>query len=96
MCGAPWHGEAKLGYSTQTPLDEILYLGRGEDNEVGPVTTLEAVARLMASSFVPSYNASAHDDVLAFHEHVSEVVSRGELRLAPDERVLEFAQRVHA
>ena len=44
MCGAPWHGEAKLGYSTQTPLDEILYLGRGEDNEVGPVSTTEAVA----------------------------------------------------
>ena len=50
----------------------------------------------MASSFVPFYIAAALNDVLAFFEHASEVVFRGELRFAPDERVLEFAQRVHA
>ena len=46
----------------------------------------------MASSFVPFYIASAFNDVLAFFEHVSEVVFRGELRFAPDERVLEFVR----
>ena len=45
---------------------------------------------------MPFHDASAIDDVLAFFEHVSEVVSRGEVQFVPDEGVLEFAQTVHA
>ena len=92
MYGTPWHGEANLACSTRTPLTQIFFLGRGENNEVVPVRAPEAVARLMASSFVPFYNASALDYVLGFFEHVTEAVPCGELRFAPDERVLEFVR----
>lgn len=92
MYGTPWHGEAKFAFSTRTPLTQIFFLGRGENNEVVPVRPPEAVARLMACSFVPFYNASALDHVLAFFEHIAKTIPCGELRFAPDERVLEFVR----
>jgi hypothetical protein len=92
MYGTPWHGEADFASSTRTPLTQIFFLDRGENNEAVPLRSPEAVARLMACSFVPFYNASALGHVLAFFEHVTDAVPCGELRFAPDERVLEFVR----
>jgi len=92
MYGTPWHGEAELACSTRTPLTQIFFLGRGDSNEVLPMRPPEVVARLMACSFVPFYNASALDHALAFFEHVTKTIPCGELRFVPDERVLEFVR----
>jgi hypothetical protein len=92
MYGTPWHGEAEFGCSTRTPVTQIFFLGRGSNNEVIPVRPPDAVARLMASSFVPFYNAAALHRVLAFLEHVTGAIPCGELRFAPDGRVLEFVR----
>lgn len=92
MYGTPWHGEAEFAYSTRTPLTQIFFLGRGERNQVVPVRSPEAVARLMACSFVPFYNAAALDYALAFFEHLMKTIPCGELRFAPDERVLDFVR----
>jgi hypothetical protein len=92
MYGTPWHGDAQLACSTRTPLSQIFFLGHAENDEVVPVRPPEAVARLMACSFVPFYNASALDHVLAFFEHITKTIPCGELRFAPDERVLEFVR----
>jgi hypothetical protein len=92
MYGTPWHGEAEFAYSTRTPLTQIFFLGRGEKNEVVPVRPIDAVARLMACSFVPFYNAAALDYALAFFEQLTKAIPCGELRFAPDERVLEFVR----
>jgi hypothetical protein len=92
MYGTPWHGEAELAYSSRTPLTHIFFLGRGQENEVVPVRRPEAVARLMACSFVPFYNASALDYVLAFLEDLTEAIPCDELRFTIDGRVLEFVR----
>jgi len=92
MYGTPWHGEAKCARATRTPLTHIFFLGRGKNNEVIRVRPPQAVARLMACSFVPFYNGSALDHVLAFFEHVTEEIPCGELRFVVDERVLEFVR----
>lgn len=92
MYGTPWHGEAEFAYSTRTPLTQIFFLGRGEKNAVVPVRPPDAVARLMACSFVPFYRASALDYALAFFEHLTKTIPCGELRFAPDERVLDFVR----
>jgi hypothetical protein len=92
MYGTPWHGEEKLACSARTPLTQIFFLGRGENNEMVPMRPSEAVARLMACSFVPFYNASALNHALAFFEHLTGAVPCGELRFAPDERVLAFVR----
>jgi hypothetical protein len=92
MYGTPWHGEAEFGCPTRTPLTHIFFLGRGSHNEVVRVRPPEAVARLMACSFVPFYDAPALHRVLAFLERVTGAVRCGELRFAPDRRVLEFVR----
>jgi hypothetical protein len=92
MYGTPWHGEAEFACSTRTPLTHIFFLARGENNEMVPVRPPEAVARLMACSFVPFYHASALHQVLAFFERAAEAAPCCELRLVPDERVLEFVR----
>jgi hypothetical protein len=92
MYGTPWHGDAMLACSTRTPLTQIFFLGRGLNNHVVPVRPPEAVARLIACSFVPFYNPSALDHVLAFFEQITEAIPCGELRFVPDERVLEFVR----
>ena len=92
MYGTPWHGEAECARATRTPLTHIFLLGRGKNTEAIPVRPPEAVARLMACSFVPFYNASALEYVLAFFGHVIEEIPCSELRFAVDERVLEFVR----
>jgi hypothetical protein len=93
MYGTPWHGEAKFARATRTPLTHIFFLGRGvNNNEIVPMRQPDAVARLMACSFVPFYNSSALDCVLAFFEHVTEAIPCGELRFALDGRVLDFVR----
>jgi len=93
MYGTPWHGEAKCARSTRTPLTQIFFLGRGENTEVIPVRPPEAVARLMACSFVPFDSASALHYVLAFFEHITAAIPCGELRFALDGRVVEFVRK---
>jgi hypothetical protein len=92
MYGTPWHGEAEFGCPARSPLTQIFFLGRGV-NEMIPVPPPQAVARLMACSFVPFYNASALHDALAFLERVTGAVRSSELRFAPDDRMLEFVRR---
>jgi hypothetical protein len=92
MYGTPWHGESTLACATRTPLNHLFFLGRGKNHEVVPVRPPEAVARLMACSFVPFDNASALDDVLAFLDQVTAAIPCGELRFAVDARVLEFVR----
>lgn len=91
MYGTPWHGEAALACSTRTPLSHIFFLGRG-NNQVVSVRRPEAVALLMACSFLPFYHAAALDYALAFLEHVTRVIPFGELRFAVDDRVPEFVR----
>jgi hypothetical protein len=92
MYGTPWHGDAQLACATRTPLTHIFFLGRGQTNEVVPVRPPEAVALLMACSFVPFYSASALDYALTFFEGVTRTIPCGGLRFAPDERVPEFVR----
>jgi hypothetical protein len=92
MYGTPWHGEAGFASSARTPLTQIFFLARGANNEVVRVRPSEAVARLMACSFVPFYNASALNHVLVFFERVTEAIPCSELHFAPDRRVLEFVR----
>lgn len=91
MYGTPWHGEAEMACSTRTPLSQIFFLGRGR-NEVVPMRPHEAVAHLMACSFVPFYDASALQHVLTFFERVINAIPCVQLRFTPDERVLEFVR----
>ena len=95
MYGTPWHGEAELASAQRTPVDRIFFLARGEKNEIAPLAEADAVARLMACSFVPFHSRSALDFTLAFLQQVTRGVACAEFRFVPDERAVEFV-REHA
>ncbi len=95
MYGTPWHGEAELASAQRTPVDRILFLARGERNEIAPLAEADAVARLMACSFVPFHSRSGLDFTLAFLQQVTRAVACAELRFVPDERAVDFV-REHA
>jgi hypothetical protein len=92
MYGTPWHGEAELGCSARTPLTEIFFLGRGAGNQTVPLRQPEAVARLVARSFIPFYDAAGLDFTLEFLERVTKAVPCAELRFVPDGRVVDFVR----
>jgi hypothetical protein len=93
MYGTPWHGEAELASARRTAVERIFFLGRGEKNEMVPLADADAVARLMACSFVPFHSRSGLDFTLAFLQQVTRAVPCMEFRFLPDGRVVEAVRR---
>lgn len=90
MYGTPWHGEAELALPERAPLTRVFFLGRGARNELRSLREAEAVARLMACSFIPFYNRAGLDFSLAFFQQVTQAIPAEQLTFVPDERVVEF------
>ena len=95
MYGTPWHGEAKLALPARTRLQQIFFLRHGSANEIVPLRSAEALARLLACSFLPFYSRSGLDFVLAFFLQLIDSLPCSELRFVPEERAVELA-RSHA
>jgi hypothetical protein len=93
MYGTPWHGEAELASARRTPVNRIFFLGRGEKNEVIPLSEADAVGRLMACSFVPFHSRAGLDFTLAFLQQVTRAVPCMGLRFVPDARAVDFVRR---
>lgn len=93
MYGTPWHGEADLASPVRTPLTQVFFLGRGARNEVVPLRQPEAVARLVAGSFIPFYDAAGLDFTLEFLQQVTRAVPCMEFRFVPDGRAVDFVRR---
>jgi hypothetical protein len=93
MYGTPWHGEAELACATRTELSEILFLGRGDHDEVVPLPQARAVARLMACSFLPFYDAAGLAYTLSLFQEITDSVPCGEIRFVPKPSVIEFVRR---
>jgi len=96
MYGTPWHGEAELASAQRTPVDRIFFLARGEQNEMTPLSEADAVARLMACSFVPFHSRSGLDFTLGFLQQLTSAVPCAELRFVPDERAVDFVRSLAA
>jgi hypothetical protein len=90
MYGTPWHGEGQFASAPGARLDHIYFLGRGPMNEATPMAPTEAVARLMACSFVPFHDRAGLEFTLEFLQQVTRAVPVAELRFVPDGRVRDF------
>ncbi len=90
MYGTPWHGEAELALPARTPLTRLYFLRHGQENELVPQRTTEAVGRLIACGFLPFYSPEGLDFTLGFLEEIVKAVPCHELAFVPDERVVEF------
>ena len=92
MYGTPWHGEAELASARRTAVGRIFFLGRGEKNEMVPLARPNAVARLMACSFLPFHSFSGLDFTLGLFQQVTQAVPCTEFRFVPDERAVDFVR----
>ncbi len=94
MYGTPWHGEAELASPAKVPLTRIYFLLHGKTNELVPLETTEAIARLFACSFLPFFCPEALEFALSFFEEVTKAVPCYEFRFLPDRGAVEFIQRL--
>ena len=96
MYGTPWHGEAKLASPNRTPLKQIYFLEKGLVNELILLSSLDAMGRLFASSFIPFYFSSAVEFTLGFFQEITKGIPCYKLKFIPDEKVVEFILRQSA
>lgn len=92
MYGTPWHGEACLASARRTPVDRILFLGRGEKNELAPLARPAAVARLVSCCFPPFHSPAGMEFTLSFLQQVTNAVPCMQLRFVPDRRAVDFVR----
>ncbi len=92
MYGTPWHGEARLASPAGVAVDRAFFLRQAAGNRVVPLSPAHAVARFLACSFVPFYDAGAVDFTVHFLQELTERVSCEELAFAPDRRVVDLAR----
>ena len=55
LCGTPWSGKTGINANECVPLKGIVFLERGEKNEIIPVSPQEAVFRIMNQTLLPLY-----------------------------------------
>lgn len=90
MFGTPWHGEGRMSSPCRAPLSRIYFLRKGEKNEFIPQRVPASIGCLFACSFLPFYNPQAVEFSLAFYEEAAKKVECGQLRVFPDEKVVDF------
>jgi hypothetical protein len=94
MYGTPWHGEARAASPARVPVAQLFFIAKGPRNEAVSLRPATAVARLMATSFMPFHNAGALGYTLAFFERTAQLAPIRELRFVPDVRVVDFVRRL--
>ncbi len=46
-CGSPWSGKTRLNTNVSVPLAAVVFLERGEENSIKPLSNVEAIGRLL-------------------------------------------------
>jgi hypothetical protein len=92
MYGTPWHGDANIASPEAVPLERIYFLARSSENHVQPLSTMEAVTRLMVCCFPPFYNPEGMEFNLEFLSQLAAEMPCYKLGVMPDFRVVEFVR----
>jgi hypothetical protein len=90
MYGTPWHGEGGMASPNKVLLTRVYFLEKGDRNELLPKKNVEAALGLSACSFPPFYSREALDFTLDFAGEVAKKIPCYQLRVVPDEKVVEF------
>ena len=97
MHGTPWHGESRLSSPASAEIRAIFLLDHGVANGFGPVRPAEAVADLVARSFLPFHDGAGLMSVVSLFEQILAEVPCLRYCFAPGpaavEAVREWARR---
>ncbi|MGH9443506.1 MAG: hypothetical protein ACRD16_14660 [Thermoanaerobaculia bacterium] len=90
--GTPWHGEAMFAENARAPLSAVFVLDRGDTNRAVPLEPQDAIALLLARSFVPFHDAGAIGFTLRFLEELVSSVPVYRLAFVPDASATGFVR----
>lgn len=94
MHGTPWHGEANLARADKARLTKVFFLRHWHENQLLPLTPVQAAARFVACSFPPFYNSAGLDFTLGFFVDLLKAVQVCELGFLPDRSAVELIRQV--
>jgi hypothetical protein len=93
--GTPWHGDLARSSPACARLAGVLLLGQAGRNVFEPVGAAEAVAELMARSFLPFHSRAALQATSALLDRLTRSVPVSRLGYFPDEDVLNDTRQWH-
>lgn len=82
--GSPWPGEGKVAENRKVPAALLLFLEKGSDNRVTPITPAQALARLFPVVSIPWFDAEVLPGRLAACEAAVASVPAAVLEFRPD------------
>ncbi len=59
LCGSPWSGKTEINVNKNVPLSAIVFLERGEKNEIEEIKVPECVVKILGQTLMPSYTSMA-------------------------------------
>jgi hypothetical protein len=95
MHGTPWHGEELYASPASAPLQRIFVLEHGSGNLITRLTPSQAIAELLARSFVPFHRHEYVESALNFLQDLVAAVPCYRYSFEPDQRAVETILRFH-
>ena len=91
--GSPWPSSGQFVLNASAPLNKIYFIEHGPGQEIVPLTTREAVLRLLEVAMVPWLDAAFFDPLIQTLEAVLRTVPHAVLRFKPDASAVEAVRR---
>jgi len=94
MSGTPWHGTARFASPASLPLDCLLLLRHGSQNELQSLSPAQATAQLLAHSVVPYWDNEATQLVVDTAQRLAESIPAYEFAFVPDVKGLDDVRAI--
>ncbi len=91
--GSPWPSLGGFVMNASAPLKKIYFIEHGPEQVIAPLTTREAVLRLLDVALVPWLDAAFFDPLIQTMEAIIRTVPHAVLRFRPDATVVEAVRR---
>jgi len=90
--GTPWHGDAHISSPEKALLNKIFFLKQTPENYVRKLKKMDAVSRLLVTTFPTFYSSEGMGYTLAFCGDLINEISCYELGFVPDQRVIDLIE----
>jgi hypothetical protein len=94
MYGTPWNSDGQSSEPGGAPLSDLFVIRHGSTNQARRLDPNEALAQLIAQVYLPYGDKQGLTFTFEFLEDLVQSVPCYQLGFAPDERVVDFVQRL--
>lgn len=92
--GTPWCGDFKLISAASSILKKLFIIRHGTQNQLIPMTGIDAISRLLTVSFPPLWDERGMEYTIFLLERLAENVECFELAFKPDEDIIRFISEI--